>query len=140
MTRHVDLLAVFYLSWGALALVAGMGILVLALGALAVITSAERAALGPDLAAGLTVSIFFLFAAGALLWGGMHLLTGLALRRHRSWARLVGMGLAVLNLFFLPLGTALAVYAFWVLLSEQTRRQFEPGSAGPAPDPAGGQG
>jgi hypothetical protein len=43
------------------------------------------------------------------------------------------MGLAVLNLFFLPLGTALAVYAFWVLLSEQTRRLFEP--ALPSPDP-----
>jgi hypothetical protein len=126
MTRHIDLLAVFYLFWGALALVAGTGILVLALGALAIITSAERAALGPDLAAGVTVGIFFLFAAGALLWGGIHVLTGLALRRHRTWARLAGMGLAVLNLFFLPLGTALAVYAFWVLLSEQTRRLFDP--------------
>jgi hypothetical protein len=133
MTRHIDLLAVFYLFWGALALVAGTGILVLALGALAIITSAERAALGPDLAAGVTVGIFFLFAAGALLWGGIHVLTGLALRRHRTWARLAGMGLAVLNLFFLPLGTALAVYAFWVLLSEQTRRLFDP--ALPTPDP-----
>jgi hypothetical protein len=120
------LLAVFYLFWGALALVAGTGILVLALGALAIITSAERAALGPDLAASVTVGLYFLFAAGALLWGGIHLLTGLALRRHKTWARLVGLALAVLNLFFLPLGTALAVYAFWVLLSEQTRRLFDP--------------
>jgi hypothetical protein len=126
MTRHIDLLAVFYLFWGALALVAGTGILVLALGALAIITSVERVALGPDLAADLTVGLYFLFAAGALLWGGIHLLTGLALRRQKAWARLVGMGLAVLNLFFLPLGTALAVYAFWVLLSEQTRRLFDP--------------
>jgi hypothetical protein len=126
MTRHIDLLAVFYLFWGALALVAGTGILVLALGALAIITSAERAALGPDLAADVTVGLYFLFAAGALVWGGIHLLTGLALRRHKTWARLVGMGLAVLNLFFLPLGTALAVYAFWVLLSEPTRRLFDP--------------
>jgi hypothetical protein len=55
------------------------------------------------------------------------------MRRHKTWARLVGMGLAVLNLFVLPLGTALALYAFWVLLSEQTRRLFEP--ALPTPDP-----
>jgi len=134
MIRHVDLLAVFYLFWGALALVAGTAILVLALGALAVITSAERAALGRDLGASVTVGIFFMFAAGALAWGGIHLLTGVALRRHRPWARLIGMGLAVLNLFFLPLGTALAVYTFWVLLAEQTRRLFYP--ALPAPDPA----
>jgi len=133
MTRHVDLLAVFYLFWGALSLVAGTAILVLAIGAVAIITSAERAALGPDLAAGLTAGIFFMFAAGGLVWGGIHLVTGFALRHHRPWARLAGLGLAVLNLFFLPLGTALAVYTFWVLLSEQTRRLFEP--ALPTPDP-----
>jgi hypothetical protein len=126
MARHIDLLSVFYLFWGALALVAGTGILVLALGALAIITSAERVALGPDLAASVTAGFFFVFAAGALVWGGIHLLTGLALRRRRTWARLVAMGLAVLNLFFLPVGTALAVYAFWVLLSEPTRRLFDP--------------
>jgi hypothetical protein len=126
MTRHIDLLAVFYQMWGVLALVAGTAILVLAVGALAIATSAERAALGPDVAAGVTVGFFFIFAAGALAWGGIHLWTGLSLRAHRSWARLAGLALAVLNLFFLPVGTALAVYTFWVLLSNETRRLFEP--------------
>ena len=128
MTRHIDLLAVFYQMWGALALVAGAAILVLAIGALAIATSAERVALGPDMAAGLTVGFFFVFAAGALAWGAIHLWTGFSLRAHKAWARLVGLALAVLNLFFLPVGTALAIYAFWVLLSNETRRLFEPGS------------
>ena len=57
MTRHIDLLSVLYRLWGVLALVAGIAILVLALGALAIVTSAERAALGPDFAAGLTVGV-----------------------------------------------------------------------------------
>ncbi|MCX6551387.1 MAG: hypothetical protein NTY02_10355 [Acidobacteria bacterium] len=126
MTRHVDLLAVLYVFWGALALVTGLAILILALGAWAIITSAERAALGPDFAASLTAVTFFLFAAGALAWGGIHVLTGFALRRHRHWARLVGMGLAVLNLFFLPFGTGLAIYTFWALLADETRRLFAP--------------
>ena len=130
MTRHVDLLAVFYQMWGVLALVAGTAILVLAVGALTIVTSAERAALGPDVAAGVTVGFFFLFAAGALAWGGIHLWTGFSLRAHRAWARLAGLALAVLNLFFLPVGTALAVYTLWVLLSNETRRLFEPGAAG----------
>ena len=130
MTRHVDLLAVFYQMWGVLALVAGAATLVLAVGALTIVTSAERAALGTDVAAGLTVGFFFLFAAGALAWGGIHLWTGFSLRAHRAWARLAGLALAVLNLFFLPVGTALAVYTFWVLLSNETRRLFEPGAAG----------
>jgi hypothetical protein len=133
MTRHIDLLAVFYQMWGALALVAGTAVLVLAIGALAIVTSAERAALGPDMAAGLTVGFFFVFAAGAIAWGGIHLWTGYSLRAHKSWARLVGLALAVLNLFFLPVGTALAVYTFWVLLTNETRRLFEPAAAGGTP-------
>jgi len=130
MTRHIDLLAVFYQMWGVLALVAGTAVLVLAVGALAIVTSAERAALGPDVAADVTVGLFFIFAAGSLAWGGVHLWTGFSLRAHKAWARLAGLALAVLNLFFLPVGTALAVYTFWVLLSNETRRLFEPGAAG----------
>jgi len=130
MTRHIDLLAVFYQMWGALALVAGAAVLVLAIGALTIVTSAERAALGPDVAASLTAGFFFLCAAGALAWGGIHLWTGFSLRSHKAWARLVGLALAVLNLFFLPVGTALAVYTFWVLLSNEARRIFEPGAVG----------
>ncbi len=129
MTRHIDLLAVFYQLWGALALIAGTAVLVLAAGALAIVTSAERAALGSDMGANLTVVLFFVFAAGALAWGGIQLWTGVALRAHKARSRLVCLALAVLNLFFLPVGTALAVYTFWVLLSNETRRLFEP----PAP-------
>lgn len=126
MTRHIDLLAAFYQLWGALALVAGAAILVLALGALTIVTSAGRAALGSDL----TVALFFAFAVGALAWGGVHLWTGLSLRTHKTRARLAGLALAVLNLFVLPVGTVLAVYTFWVLLSNDTRRLFEPTASG----------
>jgi hypothetical protein len=126
MTRHINLLAVFFQLWGALALVAGAAVLVLAFGALAIVTSAGRAALGPDVAAGLTAALFFVFAAGALAWGGIHWWTGFAMRAHRGPARLVGLALAVPNLFFLPVGTALAVYTFWVLLANDTRKIFEP--------------
>ena len=130
MTRHIDLLAVFYQLWGALALIAGTAILVLAAGALAIVTSTERAALGSDMGANLTVVLYFVFAAGALAWGGIQLWTGVALREHKARSRLVCLALAVLNLFFLPVGTVLAVYTFWVLLSNETRRLFEPGAAG----------
>ena len=65
MTRHIDLLGVFYQLWGALALIAGTAVLVLGVGALAIVTSVERAALGSDMGANLTVVLFFVFAAGA---------------------------------------------------------------------------
>jgi len=126
MSRHVDLLATLYLIFGALALVTGLAIVVLGLGALAVVSSAQRVAYQGGLAAGLTAITFFTLGIGGLLWGGAHILTGIAARKRRHWARLVGLGLAVLNLFFLPFGTALAVYAFWVLLNNDARQAFAP--------------
>jgi hypothetical protein len=37
--------------------------------------------------------------------------------------------MAVLNLFVLPFGTALSIYALWVLLHDSARALFEKGSA-----------
>ncbi len=39
------------------------------------------------------------------------------------------LGLAVPNLFVLPFGTALGIYALWVLLHEETRETFLEGAA-----------
>jgi hypothetical protein len=133
MTRHVDLLAVLYQIWGALALVTGLAIVVLGLGAMAVVRSAQHSAYEGGLLAGLTALTFFVFGTGALLWGGGHLVTAKAVRRRRPWARLAALSLAVLNLFFLPFGTALAIYAFWVMLNNESRRLF--GGAAEPPNP-----
>jgi hypothetical protein len=126
MLRHIDLLARLHKIWGALALVAGAAILIQGLGALGLILSAEPGAESGGMAAAFTTTMFFLFALGALVWGGVHIYDGVGLRRRRPWARPVALVLAVLNLFFLPFGTALAVYAFWVLLSDETRKVFDP--------------
>ncbi len=130
MAQHVDLLGLLYLIWGALALVVGVAILVLALGALAIIVSADQPEHTPGLAASITAVGFFLLGAGGLVWGAVHAWSGYALRRRRAWARLVVLALAILNLFFLPFGTALGAYAFWVLLTEPGRRLFEPAAGG----------
>jgi hypothetical protein len=131
MARHVDILVVLYRIWGYLALATGVAIVLLGLGALAVVTSAQRVAYEGGLLAGLTAVTFFVFGVGGVVWGGAHLFTAKAAKHRRHWARPVGLGLAVLNLFFLPFGTALAVYAFWVLLNNEARHLFE---AAPAPD------
>jgi len=124
MTRHVDILVVLYRLWGFLALATGLAVVALGVGALAVVTSAQRVAYNGGLVAGLTAFTFFVLGIGALVWGGAHILTANAARRRRHWSRLVGLCLAVINLFFLPFGTALAIYAFWVLLNNDARHQF----------------
>ncbi len=126
MTRHADLLAILYLAWGALTLVVGVSVLILALGAAAIIASGDQPGHSAGFAARVTAVTFFLFGASCVVWGAVHVWCGYALRRFRGWARLLGIALAVLNLFFLPFGTALGAYALWVLLTEQGRRLFEP--------------
>jgi len=49
---------------------------------------------------------------------------GRALRRLQPQGRTAVLWLAVVNLFVLPFGTALGIYAFWVLLHDETRAQF----------------
>ena len=48
------------------------------------------------------------------------------LRGAAPLGRVLSLALAVVNLLVLPFGTALGVYALWVLLTNDGRRLFEP--------------
>lgn len=126
MRKHVELVGVLYIIWGALSMLVGLAFLALGFGAAAIITSAGPGELGAKLAASLTAAAFGALAGIVLLWGVVHLWNGIALRRFREWARAAGLVLGVLNLFLLPFGTALGVYALWVFTNDQTRPLFEP--------------
>ena len=49
---------------------------------------------------------------------------GFGLIKLKSWARVLTLVLAVLNLPNVPLGTALGIYSFWVLLNQETELVF----------------
>ena len=51
---------------------------------------------------------------------------GALLRRRLAIGRQMSLALAVVNLLILPFGTALGVYALWILLTSDGRRLFEP--------------
>jgi hypothetical protein len=46
------------------------------------------------------------------------LLAGWGLLQRRAWARILGIVVAVLNLFNVPIGTALGIYTLYVLTDE----------------------
>lgn len=124
MDRHIDLLGVLYLVWGVLGILLGVSVLLLAGGAIAIVASALRR--GPDIAAAVTAFGLSASAIILIVGGGAHIWAGTGLRHFRSIARITALGLAVLNLFVLPFGTALGVYGFWVLLHPEARTRFEP--------------
>jgi hypothetical protein len=121
--RHVHILALLSRLWGALAVLLGISMLLLAIGAFALLAAPQGVAVG--FAAGVTASMFALAGFFALLWGGASLWSGVLLKKHEPMGRVLGLALAIVNLLVLPFGTALGVYALWVLLAADGRRLFE---------------
>jgi hypothetical protein len=123
MLSHVDLLGVLFIVWGLLTTLVGVSTLALGVGAVALITSANRSE-GGQFAAGFTAALFTTLAIIAILWGSAHVIVGVPLRRHRPWSRIVALALGSIDLLLLPYGTALGVYALWVLLHERGKALF----------------
>jgi hypothetical protein len=122
--QHVRLLRILVGLWGGLALLVGVSLLLLAAGAWAEFRQSLGTAV--EFAAGLTTLIFAGIGAFALLWGGTHVWAAAQLRRRRALGRVLMLALALVNLLVLPFGTALGVYALWILLKDEGRRLFEP--------------
>jgi hypothetical protein len=120
MRPHLHLLGILQLVWGAMGLLLGVSMLMLATGAIAIgIASSDD-----RMAAGVTAGAFVVFAIALLAGGGVNAWAGAALRRHQPRGRTAVLGLGALNLFVLPFGTALSIYGYWVLLHNETRGMF----------------
>ena len=98
----------------------GVSMLLLTIGALAIGVAPG----GDRMAAGVTAGAFVVFAVALLAGGGANVWAGRELRRHAPRGRLAVLWLGVLNLFVLPFGTALGIYALWVLLHNESRAAF----------------
>jgi hypothetical protein len=125
VTSHLHLLWVLQRAWGAVGLLLGVSTLLLAAGAAAIGWTTQ----GDELAAAVTAIAFLVCALVLLAAGVLNAWAGNALKRRQPAGRLATLALAVPNLFILPFGTALGVYAFWVLLHNEARVQFEPARA-----------
>ena len=120
MRSHLRLLGVLQLTWGAIGLLLGLATLFLAIGALAIglLDDADR------VGAGVTALTFGIFAAALLAGGAANAWAGRALRRQEAAGRSAVLWLSVVNLFLLPFGTALGIYAWWELLHAEARAVF----------------
>ena len=125
MASHVDFVGVLFIVWGLLTTLVGVSTLALGVGAVALISSASRGGGAGGFAAGVTAAVFATLAIIAIVWGSAHVVVGVPLRRHRPWARLMALMLGSVDLLLLPYGTALGVYALWVLLNEKGKAIFQ---------------
>ena len=109
MERHVTILAILCSLWGALAMLVGVSLLLLSVGAIAILFSPDGRAV--TFAAGLTATAFAVMGAVALAWGAAHVGASVLLRRRQAAGRVLTFGLAVVNLLVLPFGTELSISA-----------------------------
>lgn len=119
-TDHIDVLGRLHFVWGAFGALTGVSLAVLAVGtgvALSELGSSGRAE---------QAAVWVFAVCAALLAGGgaVMIVLSRALRRRRPSSRTLALALAIPNLLFVPFGTALGAYTFWVLLDDDARRAF----------------
>ncbi len=109
--KHVMLLGVFHIVYHSIAFAVGIGILVL-FSAIGTITGDPQANAILATVGAVIGTVLVLIAIPGII-GGIGLL-----RRH-SWARVVAMIVGAFDLFDIPIGTALGIYTFWVLMRDE---------------------
>ena len=120
MEQHIRILAVLYIVLGALGVLIGLGMFAIVFGAGAV--SGDREAML------ITGTVGAVIAGLCLVLSVPSIIAGVGLQRRRSWARILAIVIAALNLFNVPIGTAIGVYALWALLNEQSKSYFASGA------------
>jgi hypothetical protein len=116
MRQHVTIVATLQIVFGVLKLLlAAIIFVVFAAGGL---ISGDLQAMAIIGTVGLIVVVFLVALAIPGIVGGIGLLKG------KSWARILVLVLAVLDLLDFPLGTAVSVYTIWVLLNGETSALF----------------
>ena len=120
MSAHLDALSRLHAVWGIFGLLTGGSLGVLAAGTSAALD--ELASSGPT---GHAAVWILLLVGGSLAAGGaLMIVIGRMLAGRRRSGRLLALMFAALNLLFVPFGTALGIYTYWVLLNDDARREF----------------
>ena len=114
MELHIKILGILYIISGILAVFGG--ILILLLFAVGGILAGEVRVL-PILAAIATVLGCLL-----LMIGVAKLICGWGLLARKKWSRVFAIILAILSLINIPFGTALGIYALWILFNPESER------------------
>ena len=116
MEKHVTVLGVLYIAFGALGILAAIIVFVAIVGGGILSGDSEAMAITAIVGPAITLFLFILSAPGVI--GGIFLL------KLRPWARILILILGFLNLLNIPFGTILGIYTIWVLLKNETTQLF----------------
>ena len=114
MRQHIDILGWLFIAMGALGIV--VAVLVFGvLGAVGLLSGDAKAGV-------LLTGIGFFVAVVVAILCVPNIITGWGLLKRKSWSRIIAIILGCLGLLSFPHGTALGVYALWVLTKPEAER------------------
>jgi hypothetical protein len=122
MQQHVKILAVLHIVFGGLGVLAGL-IVMLFFGGLAHFVGMDQNA--GDVASWGLNWIGFIVMILIFVISLPELIAGVGLLSYQQWARILTIILSVFELPGFPFHTALGVYGFWVLLSNEGTALFD---------------
>ena len=117
MQQHVKVLGWLYIIYAAIIDIVALILFAVLGGAGALSGDRQAFFVTSAVGIGIAVLLFVISIPG--------ILAGIGLFKYQQWARILALVLAVLHLFSFPLGTALGIYAFWVLLNPEVTPLFE---------------
>ncbi len=120
--NHVKLVGWFHIANSALVVFFGLLLLLILIGIGVVVASEEPNGQGFLLSV-VGISMFFLIALLAL----PGIIGGIGVLKRKGWARIVAIIVGILNLFNIPVGTALGIYTLWVLFKPEAIALFAQG-------------
>jgi hypothetical protein len=90
--------------------------------------------LAQDHDATMVLSTLGLIIAGVLVILSIPgIIGGIGLLHRREWARILVLIISAVQLFNVPIGTAIGIYSIWVLVQPETIRFFNPILPAPSP-------
>ncbi|MBI4466853.1 MAG: zinc ribbon domain-containing protein [Acidobacteria bacterium] len=122
LENHLQLVGVLWIAYAALKLLAALAVLFAGNVILAAVRLPPEARFVPALVSTLGWGLLIVSVVGVGAgWG---------LLQKAPWARLLALILGFLALLNIPFGTALGVYTLWVLLPEESGREYERAAQG----------
>lgn len=134
MDSHINIAGIIHLIMGGLGLLAGICVtafvvLMGGLGGLGALAE-QSAGAGEALAVFGSMGILGMFIGGFIVFLSLpQMLAGYGLMRRRAWAPMVALIVSMFQLLSFPIGTVVACYTGWVLLSSEGQRAYKMGGS-----------
>jgi hypothetical protein len=123
INKHVTVLGVLYIGMSLVSLAIAVGLFLL--------LSGIGIAVDDPVARRVLVTVGTVIAFVLSITSFPSLIAGIGLLMRRAWGRILALILAVFKLFNIPIGTAIGIYAFWVLMKDEAVAYF---STNPQPE------